>query len=150
MAMKGVRKIMGRVLIQLILLMEPWCASTRNICTVNVMSPAECRLTAKEELHVPHDHVDEFCSGPCLEETNLVLDCIDGIMDHFTFFNKATTQDVRDTILAGCGHGDKRGFFDVGEHVEADEGRGIIGSKATMTVLSGILISIIGQIVLLL
>ncbi|KNA16234.1 hypothetical protein SOVF_091020 isoform A [Spinacia oleracea] len=109
-----------------------------------------CRLTAKGELHVPHDHVDEFCSGPCLEETNLVLDCIDGIMDHFIFFNKATTQDVRDTILAGCGHGDKRGFFDVGEHIEADEGSGNIGSKATISVLSGILISIIGQIVLLL
>ncbi|XP_056699730.1 uncharacterized protein [Spinacia oleracea] len=109
-----------------------------------------CILIAKGELHVPHDHVDEFCSGPCLEETNLVLDYIDGIMDHFIFFNKATTQDVRETILDGCGHGDKRRFFDIGEHIEADEGRGIIGSKATKTVLSDILISIIGQIVLLL
>ena len=62
------------------------------------------------ELHVSNDQVDEFCSGPCLEETNLVLDCIDGIMEHFLFFNKATTQDIRDTIVAGCGDGDERGI----------------------------------------
>lgn len=62
------------------------------------------------ELHVSHDQVDEFCSGPCLEETNLVLDCVDGIMEHFFFFNKATTQDIRDTIVAGCGNGDERGI----------------------------------------
>ncbi|KMT16496.1 hypothetical protein BVRB_3g047960 isoform A [Beta vulgaris subsp. vulgaris] len=109
-----------------------------------------CRLTAHGELHVPHDHVDEFCSGPCLEETNHMLDCIDGIMGHFLFFNRATTQDVRDTILAGCGHGDKRGNFDVGEHIEADEGSGSIGCKATYSLLSGIFLSAIGQNLLLL
>ncbi|XP_021730264.1 uncharacterized protein LOC110697219 isoform X1 [Chenopodium quinoa] len=108
-----------------------------------------CRLTESGDLHVTHDHVDEFCSGPCLEETNLVLDCIDGIMDHFTFFNKATTRDVRDTILAGCGHGEKRGHFDVGEHIADDEGSFNAGSLATIPVLSGIVILITGQLLLL-
>ncbi|KAL2921196.1 hypothetical protein RDABS01_012687 [Bienertia sinuspersici] len=114
-----------------------------------------CRLSPEGELHVPHDHVDEFCSGPCLEETNHLLDCIDGIMDHFVFYNKATTKDVRHTIYAGCGHGGERGDFDVGKHVEANEGFEVIGStgficKATISVLSSIVISIIGQIIVIL
>ncbi|XP_057531951.1 uncharacterized protein LOC130810043 [Amaranthus tricolor] len=107
-----------------------------------------CRLTVSGELHVSNDQVDEFCSGPCLEETNLVLDCIDGIMEHFLFFNKATTQDIRDTIVAGCGDGDERGNFDVAEHIEADYGNGSMEHKATISILSGVAFSIIGQMLL--
>lgn len=106
------------------------------------------RLSGSGELHIPHDHVNEFCSGPCLEETNHVLHCIEGIMDHFVFYNKATTQDVRDTILAGCGHGDERGDFDVAEHIEADGGGEFIGCKGAIPVVFGIVITIIGHILL--
>lgn len=105
------------------------------------------RLTESGELHVPVDHVPEFCTGPCLEETNLVLHCLDGIMEHFLFFNKATTKDVRDTILVACSHG---GDLDVAEHIEADGGgTDYIGSKATIYALLGIVITFLGQIFLL-
>ncbi|XP_074318311.1 uncharacterized protein LOC141655114 [Silene latifolia] len=103
-----------------------------------------CRLSAKGDLHVPHDQVDEFCNGPCLEETNHVLDCLEEIMDNFLFFNQATTQNVRDTISAACGHGFHRGDLDVGEHIsEADEGSGSIGSEPKFGLLSFTVITIL-------
>lgn len=38
-----------------------------------------------------------------------MLDCIDKILTNFEFYNKASIQDVRDTIQAGCGYGQERG-----------------------------------------
>lgn len=70
---------------------------------------------------MPHDYTDQYCNGPCLTETHLVLDCIEGILYHFVFYNKATIKDVRDTIKAGCGYGPERGNFDVAEHIELEE-----------------------------
>lgn len=67
------------------------------------------RLTESGNLNVPHDYTDQYCNGPCLTETHLVLDCIEGILYHFVFYNKATIKDVRDTIKAGCGYGPERG-----------------------------------------
>ncbi|XP_024019983.1 uncharacterized protein LOC21391134 [Morus notabilis] len=79
------------------------------------------RLTASGNVDVPRDMTDTYCGGPCLTETYLVLDCIDNILTHFVFYNKATIQDIRDTIHAGCGYGPERGDFNVEEHVQAEE-----------------------------
>ncbi|CAN6548305.1 unnamed protein product [Malus baccata var. baccata] len=78
------------------------------------------RLNEGGHLKVPAEKTDEYCNGPCLTETNLVLDCLENIMTNFLFYNKATIQDVRDTIHAGCGHGEERGKFDVAEHFRAE------------------------------
>ncbi|KAL5782186.1 hypothetical protein ACOSP7_007215 [Xanthoceras sorbifolium] len=79
------------------------------------------RLTESGNLNVPLDYTDQYCNGPCLTETHLVLSCIENILSHFVFYNRATIQDVRDTIKAGCGYGPERGDFNVAEHVEAEE-----------------------------
>ncbi|KAJ6357071.1 hypothetical protein OIU78_005038 [Salix suchowensis] len=78
------------------------------------------RLTETGNLNLPPEYVDPYCSGPCLAETHLVLDCIENIMKNFVFYNKATIQDVRDTIKAGCSYGPERGNFDVSEHLQAE------------------------------
>lgn len=67
------------------------------------------RLKQSGELNVPPEYTDEYCKGPCLAETHHVLDCINGILKGFIFFNRATLNDVRETIKSGCGYGPKRG-----------------------------------------
>lgn len=67
------------------------------------------------------EHVDPYCNGPCLSETHLVLNCIEDITKNFVFYNKATIEDVRDTIKAGCSYGPERGNFDVSEHLQAEQ-----------------------------
>ncbi|XVF62497.1 hypothetical protein PTKIN_Ptkin09bG0012700 [Pterospermum kingtungense] len=99
------------------------------------------RLSASGNLKVPHDYVAEYCSGPCLSETHLVLNCIENIMKNFLFYNKATIQDIRDTIQAGCGYGSERGNFNVEEHIEAE---GSSANKAAAHIFLGIGWMIIG------
>lgn len=77
------------------------------------------RLTENGQLHVPPEYADEYCNGPCLKETHLVLNCIDDIFSHFVFYNHATIKDVKETIKAGCSYGPHRGDFNVGEHIES-------------------------------
>ncbi|CAN1281407.1 hypothetical protein LINPERPRIM_LOCUS17722 [Linum perenne] len=79
------------------------------------------RLNESGKLSVPLDQVDAYCSGPCFSETNLVLDCVDEIMENFVFYNSATIEDVKDTMKAGCSDGPERGNFDVSEHLQASE-----------------------------
>ncbi|KAL4289613.1 hypothetical protein GQ457_14G016370 [Hibiscus cannabinus] len=99
------------------------------------------RLTASGNVDVPVEVTNEYCAGPCLSETNLVLDCIENIMKHFLFYNKATIPDIRDTIQAGCGYGPERGHFDVTEHIEAEENG---SSRAVKGILIGMGSLIIG------
>ncbi|XP_052190635.1 uncharacterized protein LOC127800198 [Diospyros lotus] len=82
------------------------------------------RLDQTGNLKVPPEHTEQFCGGPCLEETNLVLSCVDQIATHFEFYNKATIEDVRDTIKAGCGYGIHRGDFNVAEHIQTEQNKG--------------------------
>ncbi|KAI3506057.1 hypothetical protein L1887_28412 [Cichorium endivia] len=77
------------------------------------------RLTESGELNVPHEYTDQFCGGPCLKETNLVLNCINNALSSFLFYNRATVRDVKDTILSGCSSGPNRGDFNVAEHIQA-------------------------------
>ncbi|KAB2062880.1 hypothetical protein ES319_A10G180800v1 [Gossypium barbadense] len=99
------------------------------------------RLSASGNLDVPPEYTDEYCSGPCLSETHLVLNCIENIMKNFVFYNKATIHDIRDTIKAGCSYGPERGNFDVEEHLEAEESG---SNKATTSILFGVGSIIIG------
>ncbi|KAL9364820.1 hypothetical protein Peur_042693 [Populus x canadensis] len=94
------------------------------------------RLTQTGKLNVPPEYADSYCGGPCLVETNLVLSCIENIMKHFVFYNKATIEDVRDTIKAGCGYGPERGNFDVSEHLQFEENNALI--KTANQILLGV------------
>ncbi|KAI3687164.1 hypothetical protein L1987_80857 [Smallanthus sonchifolius] len=38
------------------------------------------RLTETGDLHVPPDYTDQYCGGPCLKETDLVLNCINAMV----------------------------------------------------------------------
>lgn len=67
------------------------------------------RLTPQGSLNVPPQYTDEFCDGPCLEETNLVLKCIENIMYSFHFYDGATVHDVRYALTRGCGQSAGRG-----------------------------------------
>ncbi|KAJ4848403.1 hypothetical protein Tsubulata_032772, partial [Turnera subulata] len=79
------------------------------------------RLTENGNLNVPPEYVDPYCSGPCLTETNLVLNCIENIMTNFVFYNRATIKDIKSTIKAGCSYGAERGNFNVADHLQAEE-----------------------------
>ncbi|KAI3822360.1 hypothetical protein L1987_09949 [Smallanthus sonchifolius] len=79
------------------------------------------RLTESGQLHVPPEYTDEYCNGPWLQETHLVLTCVDNILSHFIFYNHATIKDVKETIKMGCNYGPHRGDFNVVEHIEGYE-----------------------------
>ncbi|KAL3812292.1 hypothetical protein ACJIZ3_013560 [Penstemon smallii] len=95
------------------------------------------RLTQVGELNVEPEYTDEYCKGPCIDETHHVLDCIDGILKRFIFYNKATVRDIRETIESGCSYGPKRGNFNVLEHIQADDAS---ASKVSNPVLYGIML----------
>ncbi|KAJ8747657.1 hypothetical protein K2173_004605 [Erythroxylum novogranatense] len=73
------------------------------------------RLNATGNLNVSAEHVDAFCNRTCLSGIYSVLNCIEGIMENFKFYNNATINVIRDTIKAGCGSGSARGNFNVTE-----------------------------------
>ncbi|KAF9607249.1 hypothetical protein IFM89_033456 [Coptis chinensis] len=77
------------------------------------------RLTQSGNINVSPQETDQFCNGPCLAESNHVLNCIRDIFSNFCFYNRATIRDIRDTLKAGCSYTGKRGNFDVAEHMES-------------------------------
>lgn len=79
----------------------------------------EQRLSISGSIDVPRDQTDEYCNGGCYEQTQLVLTCVDEILSNFEFDNKATIEDIRQTITEGCSNTDKRGDFDVTEHMDS-------------------------------
>ncbi|KAI3821774.1 hypothetical protein L1987_09346 [Smallanthus sonchifolius] len=78
------------------------------------------RLTESGDLHVPPDYTDKYCGGPCLKETDLVLNCINDVFSNFLFYNRATINNIKDTIKTGCSYGPSRGDFNVAEHIQAN------------------------------
>lgn len=74
------------------------------------------RLTLNGDLNIPMARAEEFCEGPCISETHLALNCIDEIVHHFRFFNRATVYNIRETLKSGCSYGPERGF-DFRDHV---------------------------------
>ena len=71
---------------------------------------AELRLNAEGAFHVQRDEVDEYCGGPCLEETKLALQCVEEVAaESFRFSNGASVLAVRQALGTGCGYGPDRG-----------------------------------------
>lgn len=70
----------------------------------------EFRLNAEGAFHVHKDSVDEYCGGPCLEETKLALQCVEEVAaETFHFSNGASVLAVRQALGTGCGYGPERG-----------------------------------------
>ncbi|XP_008786227.2 uncharacterized protein LOC103704639 [Phoenix dactylifera] len=122
-------------LLALLWLSTKCCKSEQNavdivakalICFNNQYVYSSChesyRLSAEGTIHVPPQATEEYCNGPCLVETKLVLQCVDNILYNFQFYNGATVQDVKYALNTGCGHTSKRGDFNVLERSEGDEG----------------------------
>lgn len=103
------------------------------------------RLTASGQLHVPPEYADEYCHGPCLQETYLVLKCVDDILSHFVFYNHATIEDVKETLKIGCTDGPHKGDFDVAEHIDKDKSN---SSKLSYAIILLVLPSFILYLVL--
>ncbi|XP_041016673.1 uncharacterized protein LOC121259227 [Juglans microcarpa x Juglans regia] len=76
------------------------------------------RLNPSGNIDVPPVAADLFCNGPCLAETQEVLNCIDELFSNFMFHNKATIPSVRYALNAGCSHTSQRGNFNVGQYIE--------------------------------
>lgn len=70
----------------------------------------EFRLNAEGAFHVQRNEVDEYCGGPCLEETNLALECVEEVAaESFRFSNGASVLAVRQALGTGCSYGPDRG-----------------------------------------
>lgn len=142
--------------------------STKNHCLFLWQVYSSCeqsyRLTESGNINVPPGYADQYCRGPCFSETNLVLNCIDNILSHFLFYNRASIQDVRETIKAGCSYGPERGKdisffaihfmdcpdqiifccpgnFNVAEHIQAGENNA--PPKGSKSVMLGLLFVIV-------
>ncbi|RDX91574.1 hypothetical protein CR513_26422 [Mucuna pruriens] len=78
------------------------------------------RLNPSGNINIPPEAIDFFCSGPCLTETQLVLNCIDNILSNFIFYNKGTVQQMRYALNAGCSYSRQRGNFNLADYIEGD------------------------------
>ncbi|XP_074298857.1 uncharacterized protein LOC141629816 [Silene latifolia] len=76
------------------------------------------RLTQSGYINVPLAATDQFCYGPCLSETHLVLDCVDHSLSSFVFYNRATINNIRSTLQSACSHTHERGNFNVEEYMQ--------------------------------
>ncbi|CAF2010950.1 unnamed protein product [Brassica napus] len=101
------------------------------------------RLTLNGDLNIPMARAEEFCEGPCFSETHLALNCIDEIVHHFRFFNRATVYNIRETLKSGCSYGPERGIFNVLEHIEDEEENGNERMKSRSGPLLGTVLFII-------
>ncbi|KAB1224765.1 GTP-binding protein SAR1A [Morella rubra] len=53
------------------------------------------RLNPSGNINVPPGAVELFCNGPCLADTQRVLNCIDKVFSNFVFYNKATLPELQ-------------------------------------------------------
>ncbi|KAI9186971.1 hypothetical protein LWI28_022941 [Acer negundo] len=83
----------------------------------------EFRLNESGNLNVPVEATELFCNGPCLAETQFVLNCVDRVFSNFLFFNKARVGDVRTALNIGCSQTDQRGYFNVGRYITGNNGQ---------------------------
>ncbi|KAK6233266.1 hypothetical protein SCA6_003339 [Theobroma cacao] len=95
------------------------------------------RLSESGNLNVPREATNIFCTGPCLAETQLVLQCVDNVLSDFTFYNKATVRDIRDVLRAGCSYTSRRGNFDVENYFQGEISKSP-GLREFMTSLSSL------------
>ncbi|PAN20142.1 hypothetical protein PAHAL_3G316800 [Panicum hallii] len=86
---------------------------------------AELRLNAEGAFHVQRNEVDEYCGGPCMEETKLALQCVEEVAaQSFRFSNGASVLAVRQALGTGCGYGPDRGTFEIRERKDCVGGGG--------------------------
>ncbi|XP_072976260.1 uncharacterized protein [Typha angustifolia] len=71
------------------------------------------RLKAEGSIRVGIEATDEYCGGPCVAETKLLLSCVDEMRKNFRFRNGASVGDVRHALTRGCSHSTARGDFTV-------------------------------------
>ncbi|KAF8720051.1 hypothetical protein HU200_024823 [Digitaria exilis] len=83
----------------------------------------EFRLNAEGAFHVQRNEVDEYCGGPCLEETKLALQCVEEVAaESFRFSNGASLLAVKQALGTGCGSGPDRGTFEIRERKDCVSG----------------------------
>ncbi|ESW16987.1 hypothetical protein PHAVU_007G200600 [Phaseolus vulgaris] len=75
------------------------------------------RLNPSGNINIPVEATDLFCSGACLTEAQQVLNCIDDVLSNFIFYNKATVQQMRYALNAGCSFSRQRGNFNLAEYI---------------------------------
>ncbi|KAL0919108.1 hypothetical protein M5K25_011183 [Dendrobium thyrsiflorum] len=109
------------------------------------------RLNVQGCIEVPQEAVEEYCEGPCLLETKLVLQCLHNIFNNFRFYNGATLLLVRHALDRGCSHGENRGdfnplenfeytgFYD-GDYNDYDHGNKLIHSVYLLVILTCLVI----------
>ncbi|KOM35470.1 hypothetical protein LR48_Vigan02g162000 [Vigna angularis] len=98
------------------------------------------RLNPSGNINIPVEATDFFCSGPCLTEAQLVLNCIDDILSNFLFYNKATVQQMRYALNAGCSFSRQRGNFNLAEYIGGETSnapKSTILSKSYVFILAG-------------
>ncbi|XP_020421799.1 uncharacterized protein LOC18772884 isoform X1 [Prunus persica] len=82
------------------------------------------RLNESGNFNVPPEATDLFCHGPCLAETQQVLNCVDHMLSGFVFNNRATLPDIRGALRAGCSYTSQRGKFNgfgpFGEYIQGE------------------------------
>lgn len=79
----------------------------------------EYRLGIQGILNVPPHAADEFCDGPCLAETQLVLSCVEDELNTFRFQDGAMVSDVRYALQRGCSNSEKRGIYMILEFLDS-------------------------------
>ncbi|ONM63103.1 uncharacterized protein [Zea mays] len=131
MALASQRSVRLLVLAQAfaICMLIPCCSSSKEAmelferachCFDNPNIYSQCaeefRLNAEGAFHVQRNEVDEYCGGPCLEETNLALECVEEVAaESFRFSNGASVLAVRQALGTGCSYGPDRGTFEIRE-----------------------------------
>ncbi|XP_031736077.1 uncharacterized protein LOC101204762 [Cucumis sativus] len=78
------------------------------------------RLNPSGSFNVPPEATNLFCNGPCLIETQLLLNCLDNTFQNFLFYNKATAQSVRNALRVGCSYSSQRGNFNQGLFMQGE------------------------------
>ncbi|KAE9593717.1 hypothetical protein Lal_00036629 [Lupinus albus] len=74
------------------------------------------RLNPSGNINIPSEATDIFCNGPCLAETQVMLNCINNMLSNFLFYNKASVDQIRYVLNAGCSYSTQRGNFNLGEY----------------------------------
>ncbi|XP_019168477.1 PREDICTED: uncharacterized protein LOC109164142 [Ipomoea nil] len=94
---------------------EQWRSA--YFCLLNFKANTTCIpkyvLSMKGWLNVTKNEGPGFCSSKCVKETRNVLHCISHTKRDFWFANKATVNDINQTIIDGCG---QKGFTGVSYH----------------------------------
>ncbi|KAK1279173.1 hypothetical protein QJS04_geneDACA007123 [Acorus gramineus] len=72
------------------------------LCFDNQTVYNDCGRAIRSSINGTVNNTIVICSKPCLAEAFLILDCIDGILSNFPFFNNLTIPAVKATFRAAC------------------------------------------------